>query len=161
MKHSGDARYIAEWFNKPNKGIHPEGKFIVATWFATCKSLCTTAALVLSYLQHWTFWKSPDESWIYCGFDFSVCWLLSQIEEVPRLPWRKPPWMVALTEAHVSPQDQQILRWYYVLEQNAQALGLWKRDKVYLMWMNPERTLKKEKVLKHYQNVSFTGQRFL
>lgn len=121
-------------------------------------SLCITAAWVYSYLQHWTFWRSPDESWIYCGFDFFVCWLLSQIEEVPHSPWRRPPWKVVLTEVPVFPRVQQILRWYCVLERNTKALGLWKRKNNYLMWMNSKGTLKRGKVLKHYQNAFLTGQ---
>lgn len=141
--------------------VYPEGKFIVATWFATYDPITLCAQLVLSYLQHWTLWRSPDESWIYCGFDFFACWLPSQIEGGPHSPWRRPPWTVALTEAHVFPPDQRILRWYCVLEQNIQALGSWKWDKVWLTWTNSEGTLKEGKVLKHYQNVFFSGQRFL
>ena len=46
MKHLGDARNTAGWFNRPNEGI-PGGKFTVATWFATYDPITLCAELQL------------------------------------------------------------------------------------------------------------------
>lgn len=46
MKHLGDVRNTAGWFNRPNEGT-PEGKFTVATWFATYDPVTFCAELPL------------------------------------------------------------------------------------------------------------------
>lgn len=155
MKHLGDTRKTAGWFNRPNEVYQRVNLlWLLDLQHTAHNSLCKFLHQLLVYLhlQHGRFWRGHIESWIYCGFlIFFSCWLSHRSGEVSHFALKgHHEWLFLIEVYGVTERWKAdftlIFSWAW---NQGRGLGLHQeRDEVHLLRVSSEGPWGKGKCLK-------------
>lgn len=157
MKHLGmQERWLDDLIDQMRV---PEGKFTVASWFATYDPILSVQNCSSGFILPPTLDILEESWWELDLLRFWFFLLLAALTDRRSnlAAWRRPPWMAVLTEAHVVPRGRSTSR--DVTWNQGRGTGLSQEEMKFnlLRGERAQRSLGKANVWKHSEPL-FAGQ---